>query len=386
MSHKPTKKEAPKKVNNFGSDGVDMRKIRILMMAKAYSDARRYGPKHSLLNQLMQESPNEFYVDSDFSGKFPGLTHSPSGFRIHAPRSIALRAGGEMPHEADRLDDTAEDRDVWETGKRASVKMANRAITRKLVNIITSGDKKFPDAAIVRKGMPWNDNGMLGELDLQGYLPDAWHVLKSTIKPELRGMGLGVKMYGKAIDDAARKYSQGGGHRWFDSGHTTSEQAKRVWDSLIKRKYPITVNPDTKNHIYRLDLDQVARSRGYMGKQASQQQQPPQTFQEFIDSIYKPRTTGQDLTDFARAGLGFYGVNKGMQYAAPRLLGSVMPEGKKPGLINSIRFRSKDIPGYVKENPKAFGKGVLGLLAASLLGYDFQNTMQRITHRGFLNQ
>ena len=185
-----------------------------LLRAKRYSDVGRYGPKNSILNKLLFENPEEFYIDSKHTEKFPGLTHGPTGFRIHAPREVAMKARG--------------------------------------------------------------------------------------------------------------------------------------------------------------------------SKEASQK--PPQSFQEFIDGIYKPRTMGQDVTDFVRAGLGFYGIGKGMKYSLPKLTGAVMPEGKKPGLINSIRFRSKDIPGYIKENPKTFGKGALGLLAASLLGYDFQNTMQRITHRGFGNQ
>lgn len=64
-----------------------------LKKAKEHSDAKRYDQKHAVLRKLITMSPQDFYVDAP-GGAHPGLTHSPSGFRIHAPRSIAALAGG----------------------------------------------------------------------------------------------------------------------------------------------------------------------------------------------------------------------------------------------------------------------------------------------------
>jgi len=59
-----------------------------MQKAKNYSDVRQYDAKHSLLNQLIREAPQEFYVDSDDNSGIVGLTHAPTGFRIHAPRHV----------------------------------------------------------------------------------------------------------------------------------------------------------------------------------------------------------------------------------------------------------------------------------------------------------
>lgn len=66
--------------------------VKQLIKAKAHSDVRRYGPKHSILSKLIHERPGDFV--SDGKGQHPGLTHTPSGFRIHAPKSVAARATG----------------------------------------------------------------------------------------------------------------------------------------------------------------------------------------------------------------------------------------------------------------------------------------------------
>lgn len=58
-----------------------------LKKAKAYSDARQYDAKHQIVYQLVKDSPNEFFIDSE-EGDIVGLTHDLTGFRLHVPRKV----------------------------------------------------------------------------------------------------------------------------------------------------------------------------------------------------------------------------------------------------------------------------------------------------------
>ena len=60
--------------------------IQSLLKAKEYSDVRDYPKKIAILRSLIQERPSEFYVDSR-EGNIIGITHRPTGFRIHMPYS-----------------------------------------------------------------------------------------------------------------------------------------------------------------------------------------------------------------------------------------------------------------------------------------------------------
>jgi len=64
--------------------------VDLLLKAKAESDRRNYAAKHDILRKLIADSGQEFHVDDD-KGKHPGITHSPSGFRMHAPRDVAAQ-------------------------------------------------------------------------------------------------------------------------------------------------------------------------------------------------------------------------------------------------------------------------------------------------------
>lgn len=55
-----------------------------LRQAKMHSDRRDYTSKHQVLKHVLQSHPHEFEVDNP-AGKYHGLTHKPSGFKIHAP-------------------------------------------------------------------------------------------------------------------------------------------------------------------------------------------------------------------------------------------------------------------------------------------------------------
>jgi superfamily II DNA/RNA helicase len=55
-----------------------------LLLAKTESDRKNYAAKHAILRRLLRERPGEFEVD-DAGGRVVGLTHAPTGFRLHLP-------------------------------------------------------------------------------------------------------------------------------------------------------------------------------------------------------------------------------------------------------------------------------------------------------------
>ena len=67
------------------------RTIDRLLEAKKESDRRNYRAKHDIMRAPMQASPHEFHIDSEANG-IVGVTHGPSGFRMHLPRHV-LPAG-----------------------------------------------------------------------------------------------------------------------------------------------------------------------------------------------------------------------------------------------------------------------------------------------------
>ena len=58
-----------------------------LLQAKGHSDKKQYGAKHRIMALMMYKTPDEFLVDSD-DGQFLGITHAPTGFRMHLPKNI----------------------------------------------------------------------------------------------------------------------------------------------------------------------------------------------------------------------------------------------------------------------------------------------------------
>lgn len=58
-----------------------------LLEAKSHSDRRDYGSKHRVMKQLLEDRPDEFKIDSQ-DGGIIGVTHMPTGFRIHVPRIL----------------------------------------------------------------------------------------------------------------------------------------------------------------------------------------------------------------------------------------------------------------------------------------------------------
>lgn len=64
-----------------------------LLAAKQESDRRNYKAKHHILQRLTAMNPAAFKVDSQ-KGGIVGLTHQPSGFRMHAPRNALSGLAG----------------------------------------------------------------------------------------------------------------------------------------------------------------------------------------------------------------------------------------------------------------------------------------------------
>jgi 8-oxo-dGTP pyrophosphatase MutT (NUDIX family) len=62
--------------------------LKRLIEAKKKSDNNDYDGKNKILSDLMRKHPNQFKVDSVLDSKYVGLTHKPSGFKIHAPRML----------------------------------------------------------------------------------------------------------------------------------------------------------------------------------------------------------------------------------------------------------------------------------------------------------
>lgn len=62
--------------------------LTLLQRAKVLSDAGDYSGKNTALRGALTEGPGEFVRDSKLN-RFAGITHKPSGFRIHAPNELA---------------------------------------------------------------------------------------------------------------------------------------------------------------------------------------------------------------------------------------------------------------------------------------------------------
>lgn len=62
--------------------------LKQLIEAKKKSDNNDYAGKNRILADLLAKHPKQFKVNSVLDGKYVGLTHKPSGFKIHAPRML----------------------------------------------------------------------------------------------------------------------------------------------------------------------------------------------------------------------------------------------------------------------------------------------------------
>lgn len=58
-----------------------------LRAIKALSDQKAYADKHARLRTLMLQNPQHWAIDSE-TGRFYGITHQPTGFRFHMPKTV----------------------------------------------------------------------------------------------------------------------------------------------------------------------------------------------------------------------------------------------------------------------------------------------------------
>jgi uncharacterized membrane protein (UPF0127 family)/ATP-dependent DNA ligase len=78
-----TKPETKKVTKPLKQDGV----ISKLKRVKALSDKRQYPAKHARAMELINKYPDKFVIDSEGAG-IVGVTHEPTGFRFHLPKSV----------------------------------------------------------------------------------------------------------------------------------------------------------------------------------------------------------------------------------------------------------------------------------------------------------
>ena len=61
--------------------------LRDLLEAKKLSDDRDYIRKNEIIRKIVTKYPKQFKVDSHLNRSYVGLTHTPTGFKIHAQKS-----------------------------------------------------------------------------------------------------------------------------------------------------------------------------------------------------------------------------------------------------------------------------------------------------------
>jgi hypothetical protein len=61
--------------------------LQSLIEAKQLSDKKDYSGKHQRLRNLIEKYPDDFFIDS-INGEIAGITHRPTGFKIHAPMKV----------------------------------------------------------------------------------------------------------------------------------------------------------------------------------------------------------------------------------------------------------------------------------------------------------
>lgn len=76
--------------NNETKKADSIPALQKLILAKTESDRKNYEAKHRILRELINQYPEEFVIDDD-SGKYQGITHTPTKFKIHGPRSVTQK-------------------------------------------------------------------------------------------------------------------------------------------------------------------------------------------------------------------------------------------------------------------------------------------------------
>jgi hypothetical protein len=82
--NKKTKEKKQKALKKTAKSKI----LKDLLEAKELSDKRDFVHKNELLRKLVTEHPKQFKVDSHLNSAYVGLTHTPTGFKIHAQKKI----------------------------------------------------------------------------------------------------------------------------------------------------------------------------------------------------------------------------------------------------------------------------------------------------------
>ena len=61
--------------------------LNLLLKAKQHSDRKQYEQKNQIVRNLMQQAPQDWIVD-DQKGRYKGVTHQPTNFRLHIDPSV----------------------------------------------------------------------------------------------------------------------------------------------------------------------------------------------------------------------------------------------------------------------------------------------------------
>jgi hypothetical protein len=77
--------------------------LKKLIEAKRYSDEGNYNTKNDILRELLHKHPGQFKVDSQLNEKYVGITHKPSGFKIHTQRKLIPEGIEKMSENKERV-------------------------------------------------------------------------------------------------------------------------------------------------------------------------------------------------------------------------------------------------------------------------------------------
>lgn len=177
----------------------DKKILNQLLLAKKMSDKEDYVAKYNIMQKLLQERPDEFYVDQDHP-EYPGIVHAPTGFRMHLPRQatygIEKKAAFSLsPENQDSLYELFRDSYTKTTGKAwAKDKFLQRASNWKFYGPETGFIATRPQRGGLEKlvGTAGNPRGIVEAIkELKGS-PDTklWGLVSEDLVPLAEKHGL----------------------------------------------------------------------------------------------------------------------------------------------------------------------------------------------------
>lgn len=218
-----------------------------LQQAKAHSDVKDYRQKSLLIRQLMDERPDDWLIDSDDGKGIVGVTHVPTGFKLHLRKdkvSPAVTMYTSQPPVPEILksgnDNTVRDMLIG-AGLGAALPAASHAryelldrpaYRRQIMDLVEQAraEKKLFAAASSAGSQEWKNplqrKMRLGDIILQSHAGTTFREMLKDKMPDFTTMSLGGS--GSGITHAA--VSTGGG-RAIDPG---KESLTTFKDGLLK--------------------------------------------------------------------------------------------------------------------------------------------------------